>query len=128
MYNFKTIMSIIIWLIYIFTHSPPSPRNLKKIFRVFECWLVLSYGIIILIISFLFCCSLFFLNFHLFIYLNIAFTRLCNWLHIPIILAKAIEITEIAHFCLNYFLNALMKLDDLSFVQLFSINLILLFL
>ena len=40
-------------------------------------------------------------------------------LHIPIILAKAIGITEITHFCLNYSVYALMKADYLCF---FSIN------
>ena len=29
-------------------------------------------------------------------------TELCDWLHIPTILAKAIGITEITHFSLNY--------------------------
>ena len=43
---------------------------------------------------------------------------LCDWLHIPIILAKAIGIIEIAHFCLNYSVYPLMTPDELSFFQL----------
>ena len=47
-------------------------------------------------------------------------TALCDWLHIPITLAKAIEITEIADFSLNYSVYGLKKSDDLSFYIIIS--------
>ena len=43
-------------------------------------------------------------------------TVLCDWLHIPLFLAKSIGITEIAHFSLNYSVYALKKSDGLSFL------------
>ena len=79
-------------------------------------WILCLYRILIISYFFFFVFS----KFSFISLLDIFFTVLCNWLHILIILAKAIGITEIAHFCLNYSVYALMKSDDLSFASILN--------
>ena len=59
----------------------------------------------------------FFFKYSIYLFDIAIVTVLCDYLHILIILAKAIGTAEIAHFCLNSSVYALMKSEDLSFFQ-----------